>query len=57
MRKLKDVLRLRLELDLSHRQIARSCHIGLVSNLSEAVERDIHQSADRRETRAPGKTK
>ncbi len=29
MRKLKDVLRLRFELDLSHRQIARSCDIGL----------------------------
>jgi DNA-directed RNA polymerase specialized sigma24 family protein len=29
MRKLKDVLRLRFELSLSHRQIARSCEIGL----------------------------
>jgi transposase len=29
MRKLKDVLRLRFELSLSHRQIARSCDIGL----------------------------
>lgn len=29
MRKLKDVLRLRFELRLSHRQIARSCSIGL----------------------------
>jgi hypothetical protein len=28
MRKLKDVLRLRYELELSHRQIARSCDIG-----------------------------
>ncbi len=28
MRKLKDVLRLRFELELSHRQIARSCDIG-----------------------------
>jgi len=29
MRNLKDVLRLRFELSLSHRQIARSCEIGL----------------------------
>ncbi len=29
MRKLKDVLRLRFELSLSHRQIARSCAIGV----------------------------
>ena len=29
MRKLKEVLRLRFELGLSHRQIARSCSVGL----------------------------
>lgn len=28
MRKLKDVLRLKFETDLSHRQIARSCHVS-----------------------------
>ena len=31
MRKLKDVLRLRFELGLSHRQIARSCSVGLAT--------------------------
>ena len=31
MRRLKDVLRLRFELGLSHRQIARSCSVGVAT--------------------------
>ncbi|MBV9622494.1 MAG: helix-turn-helix domain-containing protein, partial [Acidobacteria bacterium] len=40
MRKIKEVLRLRLELGLGQRQIARSCGIGL-STVHDYLERAV----------------